>query len=370
MRLFTSNTTITGNMVIFNNWGIRLYELSNNNRITGNIASSNAREGIYLQNSANGNIILGNDVLGNGYSGIRISSSSSSNDIIGNSVSYNGYTVNGMGIFIESSSNNLIYHNNIIENAIQASDTTNNGNQWDNGYPEGGNYWSDFDESSEGAYDDFNGPDQMISGSDGIVDNGTIAGGGINPYGIDGDSQDYYPLINSTENFILLYEGWNLISIPFILSDTSLGVVLNSIKGSYDAVQWYNNSDNSDPWKHNSTKKPSYLNDLDRIDQAMGFWIHITEPGGVLFQYPGTKPMENQTINIHPGWNLIGYPSLTSYNGTKGLNNLTFGTHIDAILTYNAGTHKWKELGPSDYFEIGRGYWVHAKTKCEWEVPL
>jgi hypothetical protein len=23
-----------------------------------------------------------------------------------------------------------------------------------------------------------------------------------------------------------------------------------------------------------------------------------------------------------------------------------------------------------DYLEIERGYWVHAKTKCEWEVPL
>ncbi len=43
---------------------------------------------------------------------------------------------------------------------------------------------------------------------------------------------------------------------------------------------------------------------------------------------------------------------------------------MDAIWTYNASTQKWKQLGPSDYFEIGRGYWIHAKTTCVWEVPL
>ncbi len=102
----------------------------------------------------------------------------------------------------------------------------------------------------------------------------------------------------------------------------------------------------------------------------MGFWIHIIEPDGVLFKYPGIKPTSNQTITLHPGWNLVSYPSLNTYNRTEGLNNLTFDTHVDAIWMYNAATQKWKDLGPSDYFEIGRGYWVHAKTKCEWEVPL
>jgi parallel beta-helix repeat protein len=169
---------------------------------------------------------------------------------------------------------------------------------------------------------------------------------------------------------VLLYEGWNLISIPFIQPDTNLDIVLNSIKGSYDAVQWYNVSDNSDPWKHSSIKKPSHLNDLDDIHHMMGFWIHITQPGGVLFQYTGITPIVNQTITLHPGWNLVGYPSLISYNRTQGLNNITFGKDVDSIWTYNAATKKWEELSPSDYFEVGRGYWVHSKVTKTWIVPL
>jgi hypothetical protein len=102
----------------------------------------------------------------------------------------------------------------------------------------------------------------------------------------------------------------------------------------------------------------------------MGFWIHITQPGDTIFIYNGTQPTVNKTITLHPGWSMVGYPSITSYNRTKALNNLSFNTHVDAILTFNASTHKWKELGPTDYFELGKGYWIHAKTKCEWKVPL
>jgi hypothetical protein len=102
----------------------------------------------------------------------------------------------------------------------------------------------------------------------------------------------------------------------------------------------------------------------------MGFWIHITNPGDTTFLYNGTQPTSNQTISLYPGWNMVGYPSLTSYNRTEGLNNLTFDDQVDAIWSYDASTQKWEEMGESDYFEIGRGYYIHATAECEWEVPL
>ena len=102
----------------------------------------------------------------------------------------------------------------------------------------------------------------------------------------------------------------------------------------------------------------------------MGFWIHITNPNGTILRYDGIKPIQNQTIPLHPGWNVLGYPSQRSYNITDGLNNLTFGTQIDAVWEHDAGTKTWKEMGLSDYFEIGKGYWIFANEECEWEVPL
>jgi parallel beta-helix repeat protein len=80
------------------------------------------------------------------------------------------------GLYLLNSPNNLIYHN-IFNNTINAY--SNWTNMWDNGYPSGGNYWSDYT-----GTDNYTGPGQNITGSDGIGDT---------PYDIQIDNQDRYP---------------------------------------------------------------------------------------------------------------------------------------------------------------------------------
>lgn len=198
-----------------------------------------------------------------------------------------------------------------------------------------------------------------------------VDGGNVITETNEGNNRAFKSLVvNVTNPLIQLNKGWNLVSFPYIMSNTSLEYVLGSIKGEYDAVQFFNSSDTLDPWKHYHISKPSHMNHLHNLDNKKGFWIHIIQPGDTIFLYNGTQPTKNQTIVLHSGWNLVGYPSLTSYNRTEGLNNLTFGAEVDSIWTYDIIIQKWKEIGLSDYFEIGKGYWVHAKIKCVWEVPL
>ncbi|UCG69041.1 MAG: right-handed parallel beta-helix repeat-containing protein [Thermoplasmata archaeon] len=322
----SEKNNITGNEIFNNGKGIEI--LSNGNNITGNNISNNSR-GIVFRGSYKNNITYNNIYLNRNY-----------------------------GIYLTSAENNSISQNNIINNNKQAFDDTGK-NFWNSSYPAGGNFWSEYL-----GVDEKKGPFQDVPGSDGIGDT---------PYkDIEGSggAQDYYPLMSPVGDCIFLYEDWHLISIPFIQMNINLGNVLESMGGTYDFVQWYNANDNSDLWKHNSTLKPSHLNDLDIIDHRMGFWVHITEPGGVLFEYPGTQPSSNQTIQLYEGWNMVGYPSLTSYNRTIGLNNLTFGIEVDEIQWYDASTQTWHDLEENDYFVLGRGYWVHAKAECVWEVPL
>ena len=54
-------------------------------------------------------------------------------------------------------------------------------NVWDDGYPSGRNYWSDYN-----GMDEKSGPNQDLPGSDGIGDT---------PYVIDENNQDRYPLM-------------------------------------------------------------------------------------------------------------------------------------------------------------------------------
>ncbi|UCE73463.1 MAG: right-handed parallel beta-helix repeat-containing protein [Methanomassiliicoccales archaeon] len=358
----SSNSTIVNNIIYSNNEnGIAFYS-SSHNLITNNNISSNDNYGIYLLGSDMNNIIH-NDVISNGIYGIYLLGSDM-NNITHNDVSSNI----GYGTFLIDSLSNSLYHNNFIDNTFQAFDNTNYGNQWDNGYPSGGNYWSDHDEPSEGAYDDYWGSDQDVLGSDGIVDQGPPVGG-KNPYVTGFNSQDNYPLMYPFDDLIFLYEGWNLISIPFIQLDQDLNKVLENIDGDYSAVQWFDVTDPNDPWKHYKVGKP-FGNDLSEINETMGFWIKITAPVAVVFEYFGIPPTQNQTISLHPGWNLVGYPSLTSYNRTNGLNNITFEDDVDFIQWYDAATKTWHTMNENDYFVPGRGYWFHVKTECVWEVPL
>ena len=137
-----------------------------------NLDLSDTTIGIELFETNNSRIL--NTSVSNNYFGISLGYSSN-NVLVGNDVSNN---VGGISLSLSSSGNRL-YHNNLIDNDIaQASDNTGT-NSWDNGYPCGGNYWSDYEEKY---------PDANERGKSGIWDA---------PYDISGDAgaHDHYPLM-------------------------------------------------------------------------------------------------------------------------------------------------------------------------------
>jgi len=153
--------------------GIHL-DHSSNNVISCNVASSNVDFGIYLHGSSN-NSVFGNIVSDN-WCGLRLEHSSN-NTFVGNSLSENV-----RGINPNNSSDNLFFHNSLVENTQQVYSYAST-NVWDDGYPSGGNYWSDYTE-----VDEFSGPHQNVIGSDGI---GDVV------YVIDENNQDNYPLMTA-----------------------------------------------------------------------------------------------------------------------------------------------------------------------------
>jgi len=168
----SSFNNISGNDIVNNGyWCVNLQD-SSSNSISGNNITNNDKYGIHL-NLCSSNSILGNDIAGAEY-GISIEAYSSFNSIIGNTMRNCRYR----SIFIWAYSNsNIIYHNNILDNGVTASDVVN---VWDDSYPSGGNYWSDYK-----GTDMYSGPYQNISGSDGIGDT---------PYIISTNNTDRYPL--------------------------------------------------------------------------------------------------------------------------------------------------------------------------------
>ncbi|MEW6069373.1 MAG: NosD domain-containing protein [Candidatus Thermoplasmatota archaeon] len=174
--IFLSNVTNgkIENCNIYNNTYGTYLDYSLNNTVSANYIYNNPGHGVVLSSSSNNNI-RANYVYNNSGRGIVLSSSSN-NNIRANYV----YNNSQYGIYLSSSSNNSIYHNNFINNINQTYDESFN--IWDNGYPSGGNYWSDYTCS-----DLYSGANQDRPGSDGIGDT---------PYNISGGTnKDRYPLM-------------------------------------------------------------------------------------------------------------------------------------------------------------------------------
>jgi parallel beta-helix repeat protein len=149
----SSNNTIE-NCKCFNNSNAILLMHSSNNTIDDCEIYSNDGDGVLLRSSS-GNSISSSHISNNG-NGISLSDSSN-NAIVDSNISKNieGFYLNSSsnnsivgcdifknyeGVHLENSFNNCVYHNNFINNAIQAYD--NSTNFWN---MTSGNYWSDYE---------------------------------------------------------------------------------------------------------------------------------------------------------------------------------------------------------------------------------
>ena len=168
----STNNTFSNNSILDTYKGIEgvgmSFSYSNKNRLDNNILDSNTLIGIrFLESNEN---TLFDNLLSNNNGGIALLNSAN-NNVVGNTISDNEnglITVSG-GI---SFPNNTLFHNNFFDNTVQASSTAGKINDWDDGYPSGGNYWSDY-----------TGTD---ADSDGIGDTS---------YVISTDNEDRYPLM-------------------------------------------------------------------------------------------------------------------------------------------------------------------------------
>jgi parallel beta-helix repeat protein len=178
----STQSQVVSNTITNNGNGIAL-AFSLNNNISQNIVTANYAIGMMLGYS-NNNTISQNYIIGNIYnSGLQLVNSTN------NVISANTMEENKYGVGFQESSNNIFYHNNFLHNDWQVydasrdySDVSPSINVWDDGYPSGGNYWSDYS-----GVDLYSGPYQNETGGDGIVDT---------PYFIGANNVDKYPLMS------------------------------------------------------------------------------------------------------------------------------------------------------------------------------
>jgi parallel beta-helix repeat protein len=213
----TTNSTIVNFSVVGGQFGISVYGTSNvvsdntvssvNNGIysldepTGGIALSGTSNSIYW------NTLQGNLVGINFFGGLPLLNCSY------NLIVENTFTDCSTAVLLYDSSNNTFYHNNFVSNENNVHDSglgnypqVTSINKWDNGYPSGGNYWSDY----QTKY-----PNAKENDSTGIGDT---------PYVIDSNNIDHYPLTKPASPSIPEFQTWIILPL-FMLATLLIAVV-------------------------------------------------------------------------------------------------------------------------------------------------
>jgi len=159
---------------------------------------------------------------------------------------------------------------------------------------------------------------------------------------------EYDPDCMKTIN-ISLIKGWNLISIPLKLLNNSVDNVLSSI--NYSHIFSYDSE-----WR-----VPS------KINNRLGYWIKVLNE--TILAINGSIPT-NMILDLNPGYNLLGYPSLNETNVSFVFNNVS----DDLINVFSYENNSWKSFMPNKTHDLnslisikpGLGCWVNVKNTTSW----
>jgi len=213
----TNNTSLFNNTITNGDEGIFLYS-SHNNSIDQNNVVANLYYGITIFSSCN-NSLTNNNLTANNWQAVDLESSSGTL-IMGNNISDSTY-----GLYINDSSNNMIYHNNFFNNRLEQAAYSFSSNIWDDDYPSGGNYWSDY-----AGIDQKNGPYQNLTGSDGIGDTPYLVNADQHIQPID---RDNYPLMGTFHSYNVTY-----FTPPMVGHFCEVDVVSSSTISAFTAPIW------------------------------------------------------------------------------------------------------------------------------------
>jgi hypothetical protein len=183
----------------------------------------------------------------------------------------------------------------------------------------------------------------------------------------------------AAKNYTLaLKSGWNLISTPLILTNSSINnIVANN---SYiDTIYWYNNSGSTyNVWYKDS----SYTDTLTTMEPRKGYWINATANTNIYFfgnYWASGSPSAYDALSLATGWHTIGQYKTTisdGFNTSQVLGNLVTSGYYDfsSLWYWDAtnqlplsATQSRDVIATAGYaidsvWNRGRAFWLYRAT--------
>jgi len=168
---------------------------------------------------------------------------------------------------------------------------------------------------------------------------------------------------------IELSPGWNLISVPRELDDSTIETVFAGITTiekvyTYHEGKWYAAYYDGVAWI-----TPTSVDPIEDIDDGKGYWVYASEPKTVTISL---KPMGYVDATppdyaLTGGWTMIGYTTLQL---EPEMPVPVYLTNLDGVwqslYRYTPAPVGYEQAKPPDYgfkyTELGRGYWIYLNA--------
>ena len=160
---------------------------------------------------------------------------------------------------------------------------------------------------------------------------------------------------------IALYEGWNLIGLPFEPENATIEGLFAGNLSYVEAIYWYHNG----TWY--SWLGPGMTNTLTHMHAGRGYWVKVNST--FVQTVAGALILEEERPSLTAGWNLMSIVEL-NYTATefspKPLEDYLAGYNWKAVFGYDAEDGEWTYYvrdvgGELTQLRPGCGYWVYVK---------
>lgn len=161
------------------------------------------------------------------------------------------------------------------------------------------------------------------------------------------DDGEWYPVV--------LYKGWNLVSLPLIPNSTASADVLSLVlKQATDVSHVYEYDQLLDSW----------IIDPAKIEDGKGYWFYMKNYDVLIVSGSKMPPGGGMppTYTLTKGWVLAGFKSTADMTVADYLASVRNASYFKIIYIWDAATQSWgilnRDATPAESFTPGQGFWI------------
>ena len=167
---------------------------------------------------------------------------------------------------------------------------------------------------------------------------------------------------------ITLQSGWNLISLPLVPSDTSIGDLLKPLVIKNEVVSVWTYTNTPRVWQYYVPGKSSTLSTM--VD-GNGYWLYMTSADKL--NLTGTVIPSSHIPPTYPlvaGWNLLGFkpqPVITNDTVSQYLGGISGKYDPNNVWVYDSLSTNWIRTDPSYVLHPGQAIWILMNSPASFE---